>query len=125
MMPNKSLDILKETYEVITITDRNKRITRACKLAKAIQASISTVDEAFVYGEAGVPEWDDAAKLLVERKKLHPIEAWMAAEVLATGAVTAHEIATQQSVADEQVHELTSHLALGALRLTGAIYHVN
>ncbi len=118
-------DILSETRQLVTISDRTDRITHACKLAKTIESAISTIDSNFVYGEEGVPHWNDAVTHLTARTSLNPMEAWMVAEVIATGAATAHQITTQEAMTNQEVHDLTSQLALGALRLTGRMYQVN
>ncbi len=65
------------------------------------------------------------AYLLVGRAQLHPIQAWMLAEVVASGAVAAHQIVNREIISEERLTDLTEHLATSALALTPPSYQVS
>lgn len=123
-MGDQSINIIGEAYKLVLEEDRATRLCDARRLAGIVRSNLGKFSKDLVQGEAGSPDWHAALSHLVERSKLHPIEAWMVAETVATGVVSAHEIANLEPVTDERLEHLTEHLALGALALSNYAYHI-
>lgn len=120
-MSTQCQDIIGQAYRLAKSPDRDQKMSDARDLAAAISGALWNGCHN-VEGEAGLPNWIEATRQLVEPRKINPIRAWMLAELVATGVSSAHELANVQPISDERLYDLTLTLATGTLAMSDECY---